>query len=48
MTRRTGRLGRFEVLVDGKVIARRSAAGWPEPAAVIARIEAMQSERQRV
>lgn len=33
--RRTCRAGRFEVLLDGDVIARRDEGGWPDVAAVI-------------
>lgn len=36
----TGKRGQFDVVVDGEVIADRSA-GWPDPEAVIAKIEAL-------
>jgi hypothetical protein len=53
--RKTGRLGQFDVLVDGKVIASRGGniltqllgGGWPDPEAVISRIEELQRERQK-
>jgi len=45
--RKTGRLGQFDVLVDGQVIASRSARGWPDAEAVIASIEALQAQKQR-
>ena len=45
-----GKLGQFDVVVDGKVVARRGGnvftkllgGGWPEPADVIAKIEELQ------
>jgi predicted Rdx family selenoprotein len=45
--RKIGKLGQFDVLVDGQVIASRDRSGWPDAPAVIARIEALQQERQK-
>jgi predicted Rdx family selenoprotein len=43
--RKIGKLGQFDVLVDGQVIASRDRSGWPDPQVVIDRIEALQQER---
>lgn len=40
MKRTTGRLGQFDVLADGELIASRTSGSWPQPAAVIAELEA--------
>lgn len=55
MKRRTGKLGQFDVLVDGEVIASRRGTvptklvgGWPDPEAVVHRIEELQLARQKV
>ena len=48
-----GKPGQFDVEVDGQVVATRGGnllqrvlgGGWPEPADVIAKIEALQKER---
>ncbi len=53
MKRQIGKLGQFDVLVDGKVIASRGGnmlqkvlgGGWPDPEDVIAKIEAMQKAK---
>ena len=55
MKRRPGKLGQFDVVVDGKVVAGRGGSmlskmiggGWPDPEDVIAKIEALQRERQK-
>jgi hypothetical protein len=51
--RQIGKLGQFDVLVDGKVIASRGGnmlqkvlgGGWPDPEDVIAKIEALQKAK---
>lgn len=53
MKRQVGKLGQFDVLVDGKVIASRGGnmlqkvlgGGWPDPEDVIAKIEALQKAK---
>lgn len=48
--RERGRLGQFDVVVDGQTIASRGGnvftkligGGWPDPEDVIAKIEALQ------
>jgi hypothetical protein len=48
VTLERGRLGQFDVVVDGEVVARRArgvrrralGGGWPEPEDVVAKIEA--------
>lgn len=48
VTRRSGKLGQFDVVVDGEVVASRGGSmlrrllggGWPDPEEVIQRIEA--------
>lgn len=53
MKRQIGKLGQFDVLVDGKVIASRGGnmlqkvlgGGWPDPEDVIAKIEALQKAK---
>ena len=52
--RERGRLGQFDVVVDGETIASRGGnvltralgGGWPDPEAVIAKIEAMLAQRR--
>jgi len=54
VSRRPGKLGQFDVVVDGETIASRGGnlltralgGGWPDPEAVVAKIEAM-LDRQR-
>lgn len=49
MKRAHGKLGQFDVVVDGQVIASRGGnlltkvlgGGWPDPADVVAKIEQM-------
>lgn len=49
MKRVHGRLGQFDIVVDGKVIASRGGnvltkvlgGGWPDPADVVAKIESL-------
>jgi len=51
--RAIGKLGQFDVVVDGQVIASRGGTtwqkmiggGWPDPEDVIAKIEALQKVR---
>ena len=53
MKRQIGKLGQFDVLVDGKVIASRGGnmlqkvlgGGWPDPEDVIAQIEMLQKAK---
>ena len=53
MKRKTGKLGQFDIVVDGKLVAGRGGniltkmigGGWPDPEDVIAKIEALQRER---
>ena len=48
-----GKLGQFDVVVDGKVVASRGGnvftklvgGGWPDPEDVIAKIEELQRAR---
>lgn len=48
VSRRPGKLGQFDVLVDGEVVASRGGGmlkrvlggGWPDPEQVVAAIEA--------
>jgi hypothetical protein len=52
--RQAGKLGQFDVVVDGKVVASRTGnaftkllgGGWPDPEAVIAKIEELQRSRE--
>lgn len=54
MNRTPGKLGQFDVVVDGKTIASRGGnlltralgGGWPDPEAVIAKIEALLAQRR--
>ena len=49
-----GKLGQFDVVVDGETIASRGGnlltralgGGWPDPEAVIAKIEALLAQRR--
>ena len=52
--RQPGKLGQFDVVVDGNVIASRGGnvltkmlggGGWPDPEQVIAKIEALQKQK---
>ena len=53
MQRLPGKLGQFDVVVDGRVIASRGGnvlqkmfgGGWPDPEDVIAKIEALQQQK---
>lgn len=54
MKREPGKLGQFDVVVDGKVIASRGGSvltkmlgggGWPDPEQVIAKIAALQQQK---
>lgn len=53
MKREVGKLGQFDVVVDGKVIASRGGnmlqkvlgGGWPDPEDVIRKIEALQQQK---
>jgi hypothetical protein len=55
VTRERGKLGQFDVLVDGEVIASRGGnmlqrvlgGGWPDPEEVIQKIEALQQARAK-
>ncbi len=55
VSRQPGKLGQFDVVVDGEVIARRGGGGllnrlfgggWPDPDDVIAKIEAIVAQRR--
>jgi len=51
--RQAGKLGQFDVVVDGKVIASRGGnmlskmlgGGWPDPEDVIAKITVLQQQK---
>jgi hypothetical protein len=55
VTRERGKLGQFDVVVDGEVIASRGGnmlkrvlgGGWPDPEEVIQKIEALQQARAK-
>ena len=55
VSRTPGKLGQFDVVVDGETIASRGGnlltralgGGWPDPEAVIAKIEAMMQRGRR-
>jgi hypothetical protein len=48
VTRKPGKLGQFDVVVDGEVVASRNGGmmkrllggGWPDPAEVVAKVAA--------
>ncbi|HEX6813777.1 MAG TPA: hypothetical protein VF384_19305 [Planctomycetota bacterium] len=53
MKRERGKPGQFDVVVDGEVIASRGGSmlerllkgGWPDPEAVVAKIEAKRKQK---
>lgn len=53
MQRLPGKLGQFDVVVDGQVVASRGGnmlskmlgGGWPDPDDVVRRIEALQKQK---